>query len=229
MVDATTSAGPPARRTRGGAALAWTALGAALCVGLWVVRFCDAGGTWHAGPSVADLLAHGAALSDLGDDFAAVSLHVTPVHIATNAVLLVAFLAAWTRLGGRPGLRVSVGLGLAYVAGGAAFGSAHALHDLPSCGASGMVYALLAMVLAALWARRAQLPAALRTRGPLAVTAVALLALGVSFTQAGTDALAHGVGFGFGGILGAAYEAGARLFGRGLSGGRSRGSGTRAR
>lgn len=84
-----------------------------------------------------------------------------------------------------------------------------------------MVYALLGMVLVALWWRRARLPPALRTIGPLAVTAAALAALFASFAGAEVDPLAHAFGFGFGVALGVASEA--------ISAVRSRDSGSRAR
>ncbi len=185
------------------------------------MRYSEAGGTLERTPTVSDLLTRGAALADLGDDFAAVTLHVTPVHILSNGLLMAIALAAWTRLGRGPRARAVLGAALAFLAGALAFAAAHAVHALPSCGASGMVYALVAMVLVALWRSRQALPAPLRTVGPLAVTGAALAALGASFAGSNVDALAHAFGFAFGGVLGATYDL--------LSGARCPGTGIRAR
>jgi membrane associated rhomboid family serine protease len=188
---------------------------------VWGIRYVDAGGSLERTPTVPDLLARGAALADLGDDLAAVTLHVTPIHLLSNGLLLAVALAAWTRLGRAPRRRAVLGAALAFLAGAAALGAAHAIHGLPSCGASGMVYALVAMVLVALWRGRQALPVRFRLLGPLAVTGAALAALAASFAGSGVDALAHAFGFAFGGVLGSGYEA--------VSGGRCHGNEIRAR
>jgi membrane associated rhomboid family serine protease len=198
--------------------VAWALAVTTLCVIVWVMRYADAGGTLERTPTVSDLLARGAALADFGDDLAAVTLHVTPVHILSNGLLMAIALAAWTRLGRGPRARAVLGAALAFLAGAAAFAAAHAVHGLPSCGASGMVYALVAMALAALWRGRRALPPRLATVGPLAVTGAALAALGASFAGSNVDALAHAFGFAFGGVLGATYDvlSGARYHGTGI-------------
>lgn len=221
MTEAAHAGEAPAEPHRTRSALTWALGVTTLCVILWVVRYDEAGGTLEHTPTVADLLARGASLADWGDDFAAVTLHVTPIHILSNGLLMAIALAAWTRLGRGPAIRAVLGTVLAFVAGAVAFAASHGIQDLPSCGASGMVYALVAMVLVALWRRRGRLPPSLRTVGPLAVTGAALAALGGSFAGSNVDALAHAFGFALGGVLGATFEA--------LSGGRCHGTGTRAR
>ena len=221
MTEAPDAGEPLAEPHRTRFILGWALGVTTLCVIVWMVRYGEAGGTFERTPTDSDLLARGAALADLGDDFAAVTLHVTPVHILSNGLFMAIALAAWTRLGRRPQLRAVLGAALAFVAGATAFAAAHAVHHLPSCGASGMVYALVAMVLVALWRARRALPPALATLGPLAVTVAAVAAVAASFAGSNVDALAHAFGFAFGGVLGATYEA--------LSGARYHGTGIRAR
>lgn len=132
-------------------------------------------------------------------------VHTSPGHLITNALgLVLVGILGWrlTPLSERTLSRAATLAALGVIASTLGFLASYLVRAGPSCGASAAVYGLFAAVAAETWTRRGDLPIALRTVGPVVLTALSLGTALIFLGRAGMDHAAH-LGGWLGGFVGA--------------------------